>query len=106
MDDLYDVLGQLYEVRAKWYDLGGSLKLKVSTLDAIKVEHHNAPEFCLRELLSHWLRQVTPRPCWNAIVFALRKPIMNESRLAEILETKYCSGMCTETCKVGEWSGD
>ena len=93
VDDLYDVLDQLHEVRAKWYDLGGSLELRASTLDAIKVEHHNAPDVCLRQTISHWLRQVTPRPCWNAIVFALRKPIVNEPRLAETLETKYCSGM-------------
>ena len=30
MDDLRDVLEQLHEVRAKWYDLGVSLKLKAS----------------------------------------------------------------------------
>ena len=106
LDDLYDVLEQLHEVRAKWYDLGGSLKLRASTLDAIKVEHRNAPDICLREMISYWLRQVTPRPCWNAIVVALRKQIVNEPRLAETLETKYCLGMCTTTCKVGERSGD
>ena len=94
LDDLYDVLDQLHEVRAKWYDLGGSLKVRASTLDAIKVEHRNAPDICLREMISHWLRQVTPRPCWNAVVVALCKPIVNEPHLAETLETKYCSGMC------------
>jgi hypothetical protein len=31
---------------------------------------------------------------------------VNEPRLAKTLETKYCSGMCIATCKVGEWSGD
>ena len=97
LDDQYDVLNQLYEVRAKWYDLGGSLKLEVSTLDAIKVEHRNAPDVCLREMISHWLRQVTPQPCWNAIVIALRKAVVNEPRLAATLETKYCSGMCNAT---------
>ena len=106
VDDLYDVFDQLHEVRAKWYDLGGSLKLEVSTLDAIELEHRNTPHICLRKMISHWLRQVTPRPCWNAIVVALRKPIVNEPRLAETLETKYCSGMCNTTCKVGELSGD
>ena len=99
LDNLYDVLDQLHEVRAKWYDLGGSLKLRAPTLDAIKVEHRNAPDVCLREMISHWLRQVTPRPCWNAVVIALCKPIVNEPRLAETLERKYCSGMCNATCE-------
>ena len=106
VDNLYDVLEQLHEVRAKWYDLGGSLKLDVSTLDAIEVKHRNAPDVCLREMISHWLRQVMPRPCWNAVVVALRKPMVNEPRLAETLETKYSSGMCNATYKVVEWSGD
>ena len=45
MDDLYDVLDGLHEVRAEWYDLGGSLiqKLRASTLAAM-VERHNAPD--------------------------------------------------------------
>ena len=95
VNDLYDVLEELHGVRAKWHDLGGSLKVKETTLAAIKAEHRDNPNACLRETLSHWLRQVEPRPCWNAIVAALRKSMVDEPQLAQTLETKHCSGMCT-----------
>ena len=96
LDDLYGVLEELHVVRAKWHFLGGSLGVKESTLAAIRAEFRGILNDCLREMLSHWL-QVDPRPCWNAIVAALRKSIVNEPQLAQTLETKYCSGMCTVT---------
>ena len=96
-DDLYDVLNDLYGVRAKWHNLGGSLRVKEPTLAAIRAEHRDIPNDCFRAMLSYWLKQVKPRPCWNAVVAALRTPMVDEPQLAERLETKYCSG---NTCTV------
>ena len=94
-NELYDVLNQLHVVRAKWHVLGGSLKVKESVLAATRAEFRDIPDNCLRAILSHWLRQVNPRPCWSAIVAALRMPIVDEPQLAEALEAKYCPGLCT-----------
>ena len=90
LDDLLAVLNELHELRANWYDLGLSLKVKVPTLDAIQAEHRDHPKSCLRDMIKHWLRQENPRPCWNAIVTALDTPFMSQSRLAETLRAQYC----------------
>ena len=95
VNNLCEVLTELNGVRAKWRSLGVSLKVKESTLAAIGVQFHDIPNDCLREMLSHWLRQVNPRPCWIAIVAALRTPFVDEPQLAQTLEAKYCPGMCT-----------
>ena len=92
-DDLDVVLNALHEVRAKWHFLGGSLGVKEADLAAIRAEFRDIPNECLQEMLSHWL-QVDPQPCWNAIVAALRKRIVDEPQLALALETKYCPGGC------------
>ena len=97
MNELYDVLNELHEVRAKWRYLGGSLKVKESDLAVIRAECRDILLDCLREMLSHWLGQVDPQPCWNAIVAALRTPIVDEPQLAQTLEAKFCPGMCTTT---------
>ena len=85
---------ELYEVRKKWHALGGLLKVDVGTLDAIGAQFRDIPDYCLREVLSHWLRQMNPLPCWNAIVDALHSPLMNEPSLAQALAVKHCPGMC------------
>ena len=93
LNELYGVLNELHVVKAKWHDLGGSLKVKEFILAAIRVEFRDIPNDCLREMLSHWLKQVNPRPCWSAIVASLRMSIVDEPQLAQTLEAKYCPGM-------------
>ena len=97
LNELYDVLNELHVVRAKWHLLGGSLRLKESVLAAIRAEFRDIPDNCLREMLSYWLKQVTPRPCWSAIVAALRMPIVYEPQLAQTLKAKYCPGVFAAT---------
>ena len=43
-------------------------------------------------MLKHWLKAVidTP-PSWEAVVTALRSPAVNEKKVAEQLELKYCT---------------
>ena len=95
VNNLCEVLTELNGVRAKWRSLGVSLEVKDSTLAAIGVQFCDIPNDCLQEMLSHWLRQVNPRPCWSAIVAALRMPFVDEPQLAQTLQAKYCPGMCT-----------
>ena len=46
----------------------------------------------MREMLKHWLKTaVDPHPTWEAVVKALRSQIVNEEKVAEELESKYCS---------------
>ena len=92
VNDLYDVFLELHGVRAKWHYLGVSLGVNESTLEAIGDMFHDSGD-CLQGMLRYWLTHYLP--WWSVIVAALRMPIMDEPRLAHILEAKYCSGMCS-----------
>ena len=67
----------------------------MDSLDAIQIQYRDNSGNCLREVLSHWLKQLNPLPCWKAIVDALRSRVMNEAVLAEVIEKKTHPGMFT-----------
>ena len=46
----------------------------------------------MREVLIHWLKTSTdPPPTWEAVITALRSPLVNEKNVAAQLESKYCT---------------
>ena len=51
----------------------------------------------MREMLICWLdKAVSPPPSWEAVVAALRSPIVDMTYVAEQLESKYCATVqCT-----------
>ena len=42
----------------------------------------------LREVLIHWLK--AKHPTWDAVITALKSPIVGEKNIAAQLESKYC----------------
>ena len=88
--DLLNVMEELADVRAKWYNIGLGLGLSVGTLDGIKADHSNTSD-CLREALKTWLKTHLPPPTWSKVVDALRTKTVDEARLAAHLEHTYCS---------------
>ena len=87
---LSTVRNEIHAVRAKWYDSGIELKVDVSTLKTIESMYSNSKD-CLREVITEWLKAVHPKPTWRSLVDALRKPVVDESKLAAVIEGKYCS---------------
>ena len=53
-DDLQEVRSAVADLAGKWKDLGISLGVRFSDLDAI---HFLSPSECLREMLAMWLKQ-------------------------------------------------
>ena len=48
---------------------------------------YSNPLDLMREMLIRWLDEaVDPRPSWEAVVTALRSPIVNKNHVAERLE--------------------
>ena len=46
----------------------------------------------MREMLKHWLDATTdPPPTWEAVISALKSPLVNKMNVAAQLESKYCS---------------
>ena len=66
-DDLRDVRSAVADLTGRWKDLGISLGIRWSKLDAIR---SNSPSECLTEMFALWLKQnynvrttLIPRPC-------------------------------------------
>ena len=95
-NDLLNVMEELADVRAKWYNIGLGLGLSVGTLDGIKADHSNTCD-CLREALKTWLKTYLPPPTWSKVLEALRTKIVGEAKLAAYLEQKYCTALDTST---------
>ena len=86
--DLSTVRNEIHAARAKWYDIGIELKVDVSTLKSIESMYNNSKD-CLREVITEWLKAVHPKPTWRSLVDALRRPVVDESKLAAVIEGHY-----------------
>ena len=56
-DDLRDVRSAVADLAGKWKDLGISLGIHLSELNAILSSNSHSPNDCLRETLALWLKQ-------------------------------------------------
>ena len=84
------LLNALHPVRASWYNIGLELDIPHTTLDCFKLNYSDFSDL-MCQMLVHWLKTaVDPRPTWEAVVTALRSPIVNEWFVAEQLESKHC----------------
>ena len=88
INDLGEVLKELWETRAKAYDIGLMLKVPNGSLECIKKLD---PPDQLRDMLQAWL-QIAARQNWKTIVEALQSPVIGEPALAAVIEKKYCQG--------------
>ena len=95
--ELPDLLSELHGVAFKWRLIGLCLEPKIGSdisgsLNNILASHPGQPVIdCLSEMLDCWLKKVYPKPSWKGIVAALRNPVVDEGRLAQKLEQKYCT---------------
>ena len=88
---LLDLLEELYPVCTSWYYIGLRLHVQHTTLDRFK-QMYTDPLELMREMLKHWLKTaIDPHPTWEAVVRALRSPLVNEKNVAEQLESRYCA---------------
>ena len=56
-DDLRDVRSAVADLIKEWMNLGNSLGVRKTDLDAILSANPHSPSNCLREMLTLWLRQ-------------------------------------------------
>ena len=87
VNDLVKVLDELYDVRAKWYDIGLRLNVTAETLEKIKAPDDNS---YLRQVLIIWLR--SGKATWLDLCRALRHRTIDQGRLADSLQAKYHTG--------------
>ena len=89
VNDLVEVLDELYNVRAKWYDIGLRLTVPVEELEKIKAKDHD-DNSCLRQALIIWLR--SGKATWLDLCQALHHRTIGQEKLADSLRAKYHTG--------------
>ena len=77
----------VFPLGAEWKNLGLFLNLDEGTLDKIEHDYKKAND-CLREMLSTWLKKVTPPPSWETLAEAIDN--FNETIATKIREM-YCT---------------
>ena len=95
-NNLRGVRNAVYDVAAKWYDLGLELGIPSDYLDAIKSAHSD-PQDCLREMLRKWLSGVDPEPSWKVLSGALRNEAVGFAHLAEKILKEKCNSCAIQT---------
>lgn len=89
MNALVNVLRELKEVTHEWYELGLLLGLECSTLETIKANNQTVKE-CKRTMVISWLQKKDKSsPSWQALVTALRDPLVNYPDIANLIEQNY-----------------
>ena len=78
----------MFDVRAKWKQLGLQLNILPGTLNAIEQKCKGNPDDCLYEILNDWLSK--GEATWEQLVTALEQGTVGESRLADKLEMEHC----------------
>ena len=63
-----------------------------TTLDCFKQNHSDQSDL-MCEVLKHWLKMAVDPPTWEAVVTALRSPLVNEMSVAAQLEANYCTSV-------------
>ena len=79
-DDLYDVLGEIIDLKGKWADVLAGLRLPPSQRSSIKTEHSTDARSCLEAVLVAWLSKTYNvekhgPPSWRTLVKAVADPI-------------------------------
>ena len=85
------LLNALHPVRASWYNIGLELDIPHTKLDCFTQTYFD-PSVLMREMLKHWLdAAIDPSPTWEAVITALKSPLVDKSDIATKLELKYCA---------------
>ena len=85
------LLNELHPVCASWYNIGLELDIPYPALNCFKLVYSDQLDL-MREMLMYWLDTTfDPRPTWEAVVKALRSPIVDKKNVADQLESKYCT---------------
>ena len=71
-----------------WYPLGLHLRVSVGRLEGIRTQFTN-PRDQLLEMLKTWLT-TSDDTSWKMLIDALRSRGVEEFKLADVLEAKYC----------------
>lgn len=83
------VVSELLPVKDKWREIGTQLSIQENVLKLIASASVDN-EHRLQVVISQWL-SMNGRANWEALIQALKSPLVGEHHRAELLKRKYCS---------------
>ncbi len=87
IDNLHDVFDAVIDMADEWYNFGLALKVLEPPLRHIKANHRSSDcKACLRETLSHWLRN-GQSTTWQDVIQALCSRSVDQRKIAEDIGT-------------------
>ena len=95
IDDLSEVLNEIWDARSKWKLIGLQLHFKMTDLEPIEMTRKGAVDECFIEMLTLWLRRADPPPTWSALVAALKRRMVGFQDLAKQVESKFLQSSST-----------
>ena len=84
--DLDLVVSAMEPACDQWYEIGLALNLELPDLQRIILENSFNLDWCLREVISLWLKRVSPPSTWSSLVKALRQRELGLRWLASLIE--------------------
>ena len=77
----------VFPLAAEWKNIGLFLGISDSTLDMIACDNAKVND-CLREMLSVWLKRVSPQPTWETLADEVES---FDERIADKIRKTYCT---------------
>ena len=87
-DDLPTLLDLLHDVAHKWEEIATFLNFSQGAISVIKYKEAE-PQKNLMEIMRKWLMRTNPVPTVMALVDTLRRPFINEQKLALEVEKHF-----------------
>ena len=88
-EDVPAVVREIFDVRKESEILGRVLKVPKATVESIHLQS-SRPKDRLLHIIDEFVKQEEPSPTWRVIVDALRDPLINQPRLAQDIERRFC----------------
>ena len=107
IDDLSEVIDEIWDARSKWKLIGLQLHFTMSDLEPIEKTKMKDIDDCFIEMLTRWLRRADPLPTWSALVAALKRRMVGFQDLAKQVESKFLHPSCnvSDTTDSGQATG-
>ena len=66
----------LWPARNKWKQIGLALNIDAITLDMIRQDNPHRTDDCVMSMITLWLQNGKPAPCWMVLAKALTSPLV------------------------------
>ena len=95
IDNLYEALDAVIDAADKWYSIGLALNVREPRLRQIQSNYWSSDcKACLREMLSHWLRN-GQSTTWQDVIQALCSRSVDQRKIAEDIGRLSCIDIVT-----------